>query len=65
MERKGGAGHPARRIGDEPEIAALVALVRDGRLSGERLAAEIERRQLSLFTATDGGGGDHDDHGNG
>lgn len=64
MEREGGARHPARRIADEPEIAALVALVREGRLSGDRLAAEIERRQLPLFTVAKGGG-EHDTDGNG
>ena len=49
MECKGGAGDSSRGIADEPEIAALAALVREGKLSGERLAAEIERRQVPLF----------------
>lgn len=34
----------------DPRIEELVALVRKGKLSEERLTEYIERRQLSLFT---------------
>jgi hypothetical protein len=55
MVCKGSAGNSSRGISDEPEIATLAALVREGKLSSERLTAEIERRQLSLFTMNTGG----------
>ena len=56
MVCKGSARDSSRGIADEPEIAALAALVRDGKLSGDRLAAELERRQLPLFSMIEGGG---------
>lgn len=58
MGGKDGARHPAPRcIADEPEIAALIALVREGKISQERLEQHLQQRQLQLFTKK---GGDDD-----
>lgn len=45
-----GTHRPQGGMRGDPRIEELVALVRKGKLSEERLTEYIERRQLSLFT---------------
>lgn len=45
-----GTPRPQGRMSADPRIEELVALVREGKLSEDRLTEYIERRQLSLFT---------------